>query len=274
MNAVQETMVWATTLPKFNGIESEFFAKVRPALLKSANGILPLLPMLAMWKHCGWPTVSVTEEFFAAMAATSAVAERALPFDAFVIKVPRLSDESRLEFVIVANLPTGPSYSMYWSDGGSAFCVSNPVGVSRNITGFNWTNSPRLRSKAEYKREIAVVGRAVRAMITYMTQYKPSPVGKHRQGGEINRKTGLPFLHEFSLGKNVVHGDSMSAALSKYLAGNGRIMTKRFMVMGHMRNQPYGPDGSTRRLIWIKPYWKGNLENPILIRDHVYDNHT
>ena len=31
----------------------------------------------------------------------------------------------------------------------------------------------------------------------------------------------------------------------------------RFMVIGHPRNQAYGPNHSLRREKWIQPYWKG-----------------
>jgi len=32
---------------------------------------------------------------------------------------------------------------------------------------------------------------------------------------------------------------------------------KRFIVRGHWRNQPCGPDLAERKLTWIKPYYKG-----------------
>ena len=31
----------------------------------------------------------------------------------------------------------------------------------------------------------------------------------------------------------------------------------RFMVRGHWRQQPFGPGGQQRKLIWIKPFYKG-----------------
>jgi len=36
-----------------------------------------------------------------------------------------------------------------------------------------------------------------------------------------------------------------------------RQLDKRFVVRGHWRNQPYGPNMTQRRMAWIKPYWKG-----------------
>lgn len=39
--------------------------------------------------------------------------------------------------------------------------------------------------------------------------------------------------------------------------GTGRKLTKRVLVNGHWRNQPYGKGRALRRLIWIAPYVKG-----------------
>jgi hypothetical protein len=36
-----------------------------------------------------------------------------------------------------------------------------------------------------------------------------------------------------------------------------RELNVRFIVRGHWRNQPCGPENSLRRMIWIKPYYKG-----------------
>jgi len=39
--------------------------------------------------------------------------------------------------------------------------------------------------------------------------------------------------------------------------GTGEKIDKRFVVRGHWRNQPYGEGGKLRKLLWIKPFWKG-----------------
>jgi hypothetical protein len=36
-----------------------------------------------------------------------------------------------------------------------------------------------------------------------------------------------------------------------------RKIDKRFIVRGHWKRQPYGPEESLRKLIFIKPYFKG-----------------
>lgn len=43
-----------------------------------------------------------------------------------------------------------------------------------------------------------------------------------------------------------------------------------WIVRGHPRWQPYGPHRSERRLIWISPHFKGNLDAPLKQSDKVY----
>lgn len=50
----------------------------------------------------------------------------------------------------------------------------------------------------------------------------------------------------------------------------GRHYTKRFMVRGHWRQQPYGPGASLRRPIWIGAHIKGPGDAPLDIRPTVH----
>jgi hypothetical protein len=43
----------------------------------------------------------------------------------------------------------------------------------------------------------------------------------------------------------------------------------RFIVRGHWRNQPYGESLANRKLIWIKPYWKGPDMGQLVSRPYV-----
>lgn len=52
--------------------------------------------------------------------------------------------------------------------------------------------------------------------------------------------------------------------------GQGRHLTKRFIVRGHWRNQAYGPAHSLRRPTWINPHIKGPDDAPLDQRDTVY----
>lgn len=53
-------------------------------------------------------------------------------------------------------------------------------------------------------------------------------------------------------------------------SGGGKPLV-RFMVRGHWRRQPYGPEGQERKLIWIRPYYKGpdlaaTINKPYLLK--------
>jgi len=43
----------------------------------------------------------------------------------------------------------------------------------------------------------------------------------------------------------------------------------RFIVRGHWRHQPHGPGGSERKLVWIKPYYKGPEMAKLINRPYV-----
>ena len=43
----------------------------------------------------------------------------------------------------------------------------------------------------------------------------------------------------------------------------------RYVVRGHQKLQPYGPNHSMRRIIWIKPYWRGPEAAPVAVRPYI-----
>lgn len=51
----------------------------------------------------------------------------------------------------------------------------------------------------------------------------------------------------------------LDKAYSARLTDEGKkwVLQHRVRVMGHWRNQPYGPEKTLRRRQWISPYWKG-----------------
>ena len=53
-------------------------------------------------------------------------------------------------------------------------------------------------------------------------------------------------------------------------SGGGKPLV-RFMVRGHWRRQPHGPESQDRKLIWIRPYYKGSdlaatINKPYLVK--------
>lgn len=84
-----------------------------------------------------------------------------------------------------------------------------------------------------------------------------------------NRHTALDY-HEVgaSVGPIVIKkGESESASGG---SGGSKPLV-RFMVRGHWRRQPHGPESQDRKLIWIRPYYKGpdlaaTINKPYLVK--------
>ncbi len=89
-------------------------------------------------------------------------------------------------------------------------------------------------------------------------------------GGSKNaRKCGQP---DFSQAKFLLSAPvkvDLRSRLSSALSGkDGSSPTVQFLVRGHWRSQPHGPQNALRKTIWIQPFWKGPEESRILLRHH------
>jgi hypothetical protein len=49
-------------------------------------------------------------------------------------------------------------------------------------------------------------------------------------------------------------------------------LKSRFVVRGHWRNQPHGPENRERYLKWIAPYWKGPQDGEVMERTYNIDS--
>jgi len=77
---------------------------------------------------------------------------------------------------------------------------------------------------------------------------------------------------KFVLGSNVkIGGPSIQRGGGASGAERCRIF-KRFMVRGHWRKQVHGPGNSLRKLIWVKPFYKGPKDAVEIIRKYVVFN--
>jgi len=103
-----------------------------------------------------------------------------------------------------------------------------------------------------------------RGALKELAQQSPKRKKLLRRAEEVSE---LPFtsvgsrLGVIDVAKPVV--SSESADMAMYQLGT------RFMVRGHWRQQPFGPGSSQRRLVWIKPYFKGPDMAELINRPYV-----
>jgi len=71
----------------------------------------------------------------------------------------------------------------------------------------------------------------------------------------------------YILGEGIVITDEHGNPASTF--ESGRTINCRFMVRGHWRNQAYGPGRSKRKLLWIKPFWKGPKNAAELVQRYI-----
>lgn len=128
-----------------------------------------------------------------------------------------------------------------------------------------------LEATSEDDRTMFLLARlVVNTCIAMSDPLEVRPIGDHpkdwsRGPGRVNKE---PAYRTFKVGRAIEM--DCRPALRDYIAGkrNGPL-TVQFLVRGHWRQQACGPAMTERRLMWIRPYWKGPEEAPILVRPHV-----
>lgn len=87
------------------------------------------------------------------------------------------------------------------------------------------------------------------------------------------RSGGAPDLNQarFMLSAPIVIDlrDHLKAVLrGEHKTRDGGRLTVQFLVHGHWKNQAHGPHHSLRKRIWIQPFWKGDEQARVLLRNY------
>jgi hypothetical protein len=80
-------------------------------------------------------------------------------------------------------------------------------------------------------------------------------------------RRGEPKCQTYIVGRPV-RVDVRKAVTDYVLNGSGA-PTVQTLVMGHWKQQAYGPKARMRKSIHIEPYWRGPEDAPIVVRPHV-----
>ncbi|MEK4878742.1 hypothetical protein [Paenibacillus sp. FSL R5-0908] len=86
-----------------------------------------------------------------------------------------------------------------------------------------------------------------------------------------NRSTRTSKIPYYAVGKTIViskQGGKPAPENNMVQQGTDKILDKQWLVRGHWRNQAHGEKLLLRKLIWIQPYLKGNLQQPLLHTDY------
>ncbi len=109
-----------------------------------------------------------------------------------------------------------------------------------------------------------------RANYTQRTQdldKKLGELGNLRREIYAQRQEKLPECRIYTLGKPVKL--DLRLAVKAFVEGRTKgPMTVQRLVAGHHKNQPYGPNSSLRKWIFVEPYWQGPSDSPIVVRPH------
>lgn len=88
---------------------------------------------------------------------------------------------------------------------------------------------------------------------------------------DVNRSTRVSKIPYYAVGKTIViskQGGKPVPENNMVQQGKDKVLDKQWLVRGHWRNQAHGEKLLLRKLIWIQPYLKGNLQQPLLHTDY------
>jgi hypothetical protein len=104
-------------------------------------------------------------------------------------------------------------------------------------------------------------------------KYRPSAPGEG--GRTVHEEHGLDSII-YELGRDVKIDSRLRAGARAFCVAGSQPqeweLAKRFVVRGHWKQQPHGPGRTERKMIFVKPYWKGPADAPAV--SHVYVDST
>jgi hypothetical protein len=107
-------------------------------------------------------------------------------------------------------------------------------------------------------------------MMTDKSNYKEKVVRINPGLASLRRRGSKePISRVYVVGQPVKVDFRM--AVREYLKGTLRSLTVQSLVAGHHKSQPHGPASSLRKWIFVKPYWRGPEDGPVLVRPHTVD---
>ena len=275
----------------FNGLLEWTKAQGKPLL--EAACLIPSeqISMMgaARWADQAFPRFIMSHSYAAGLMAT-ALSEEALdlvraPYKAFMVDIPdgllslhndRTGKESKIRWVLVQEVAshdgrpwqyvahTEDSLCL-WRHGVDAKFLCEP-----ELPSNRWEGCAFIAPKDDRDdRVAALIGRLIVGIcLSFLDPSNVRPTSKHsRKGRESLRASDI---RTFRLGKPLKV--DCRKDIQDYVSGvKDRVQSVRTLVRGHWRTQRHGPKLSSRKLIWLQPFWRGPEDGPVLVRPTVFD---
>ncbi len=243
----------------------------------------------ARWADQGFPRFIMPHTYAAALMATS-IDDEVIeyvrpPYRAFLIDVPddllsiwneKTQRNSKVRWILVHHVLTqdGEYRWQYVAHTEDSMCLWRHGLTTRQIASVEdmpvngWEGAPFLSPSDDRDDRIAtLIGRLVIGVCLAVQtpgECRPSP-GNCQWSPTRNLDKRDPDLMTFKMGRPLKI--DCREDIRDYVEGKkSNVPTVRTKVRGHWKAQPYGPQHSLRKPIWVMPYWRGPDGAPVLVR--------
>lgn len=105
-------------------------------------------------------------------------------------------------------------------------------------------------------------------LMTDKAKFREREVRLQPRLANLRKRLGKePVARVFTIGQPVKI--DFRPVVEDYLTGGLRSLCVQSLVAGHHKYQPHGPSNTLRKWIFVEPYWRGDVEDLILVRPHV-----
>lgn len=246
------------------------------------------MAVLGEWAAYGFPSIRTGHKFASAKLVSRASKEdlpfARPPFNSFFIELPDglivMEDPmaktgfSKISRVLV-NYSDGKWTWVTWASTGTEMYRLN-VTTEQMVGPAEATLSDEVYNIEMSNSDIRLTNAISRFIIHMCLTMGGDPTAVKEVGGAHEkwrrqqsepRRYGVidPVVRDFYVGKDVTR--DFRKVVSDYIRGTGKKLEYQMVVSGYYRQQPHGEKSSLRRLQWIEPYWKGDPEARIPIRE-------
>lgn len=256
----------------------EAAARCLVAIDQSSMPTAALTPSIALaWAESGFAAVEPSHRLAASLMATSVPQEHIdefvrMPWRCFGFKIPSGLLAPAEGFMLALH-----------SREGLFLCVGDrgdgnmQYGVEQSLAGWNRklfkrTSPDDLLTPEEVDqsaRTAELVGRLFVGICVELSEHRPTSTGTLATTSSVQRATKdgvTPCVYKLTRNVTV----DARPAIRDFVAGRRPTNpTVQVLVRGHWKLQAHGSASSSRKLIHVEPYWRGDDAAPVAVRSHV-----